>query len=145
MSHYTSLLSSWTPQFFSSTNSPYPPPAKIPPQIQSTIKINDNVTYAALPKELRGRRNRVVVSTAKDQRNFRSGRGRRDDAVSLSDVFPSGATHPQHRSSSRILLSTTVSTRYLAYIAKLRSSTQISLSQNLISGADRLSVPLPTV
>jgi PAB-dependent poly(A)-specific ribonuclease subunit 2 len=94
MPYYTNLLlSSWTPQFLSSTNPPHPPPAKIPPQILSTIKINDNVAYAPLPKELRGRRNRVVVSTTKDQHRFRSGKGRRDDDVSLFNVLPSGATH----------------------------------------------------
>ncbi|KAH0830330.1 ubiquitin carboxyl-terminal hydrolase-domain-containing protein [Lanmaoa asiatica] len=80
MPYYTNpLLSSWTPQFLSSTNPPYPPPASIPPQILSTMKINDNVAYAALPKELRGRRNRVVVSSTKDQARFRSGKGRWDD------------------------------------------------------------------
>ncbi|KAG6379196.1 ubiquitin carboxyl-terminal hydrolase-domain-containing protein [Boletus reticuloceps] len=86
MPYYTStLLSSWTPQFLPSTN-PHPPPAKIPPQILSTIKINDNVAYAALPKELRGRRNRVVVSTTKDQGRFRSGKGKRDDDVELEHL-----------------------------------------------------------
>ncbi|KIJ63247.1 hypothetical protein HYDPIDRAFT_175993 [Hydnomerulius pinastri MD-312] len=81
--HYTApLLSSFTPQFLphSNTQTPnYPPPAKIPPQILSTMKINDNVAYAALPKELRGRRNRVVASGARDQGRFRSGKGRRED------------------------------------------------------------------
>ncbi|KAI9568994.1 PAB-dependent poly-A-specific ribonuclease subunit PAN2 [Boletus coccyginus] len=87
MPHYTNLLlSSWTPQFLSSSNPPYPPPAKIPPQILSTIKINDNVAYAALPKELRGRRNRVVVSATKDQGRFRSGKGRRDDDIELEHL-----------------------------------------------------------
>jgi PAB-dependent poly(A)-specific ribonuclease subunit 2 len=87
MPYYTNLLlSSWTPQFLSSTNPPHPPPAKIPPQILSTIKINDNVAYAPLPKELRGRRNRVVVSTTKDQHRFRSGKGRRDDDVELEHL-----------------------------------------------------------
>ncbi|KAG9318200.1 ubiquitin carboxyl-terminal hydrolase-domain-containing protein [Chiua virens] len=82
----TPLLSSWTPQFLSSTSPSYPPPAKIPPQILSTMKINDNVAYAALPKELRGRRNRVVVSNTKDQARFRSGKGKRDDDVELEHL-----------------------------------------------------------
>lgn len=104
MPYYTTpLLSSWIPQFLSSTNPPYPPPAKIPPQILSMMKINDNVAYAALPKELRGWRNRVVVSSTKDQARFRSGKGRRDDDddddVSLSNVLRSAGTHPWHRSS----------------------------------------------
>ncbi|KAH9934990.1 uncharacterized protein B0H18DRAFT_979313 [Fomitopsis serialis] len=50
------LLSSWTPDFISS-GLHYPPPPKIPQIILNTMKINDNVAYAALPKELRGRRN----------------------------------------------------------------------------------------
>ena len=128
------LLSAWTPQFLSPTNPPYPPPAKIPPQILSSIKVNDNIAYAALPKELRGRRNRVVVATTKDQGRFRSGKGRRDDNVSVSKVFPGGAAHSQHRSSSSISLSTIVSTRYPVYIAKLRSSTLNSESKTLILG-----------
>ncbi|KAG8217260.1 PAB-dependent poly(A)-specific ribonuclease subunit PAN2 [Butyriboletus roseoflavus] len=87
MPYYTTpLFSSWTPQFLSSTIPPYPPPAKIPPQILSTMKINDNVAYAALPKELRGRRNRVVVSSTKDQARFRSGKGKRDDDVELEHL-----------------------------------------------------------
>jgi len=135
MPHYTDLLlSSWTPRFLSSSNPPYPPPAKIPPQILSAIKINDNVAYAALPKELRGRRNRVVVNAAKDQGRFRSGKGRRDDDVSLSNVLPSDATHLYHRSSSNISPSTIELTRYPAYIAKSRSSTPNSESKTLISG-----------
>ena len=134
MPYYTTpLLSSWTPQFLS-TNPPYPPPAKIPPQILSTMKINDNVAYAALPKELRGRRNRVVVSGTKDQARFRSGKGRRDDDVSLFNVLRSAETHPHHRSSWSISHSTIVSTRYLAYIAKSRSSTPNSVSKTLILG-----------
>lgn len=43
------------------------------------MKINDNVAYAALPKELRGRRNRAVLPSTKDQGRFRSGKNRRDD------------------------------------------------------------------
>ena len=78
----TPLLSSWSPQFLSSAVPPYPPPAKIPPQVLATMKTNDNVAYAALPKELRGRRNRVVVSTTKDQARFRSGKAKRNDDVS---------------------------------------------------------------
>jgi PAB-dependent poly(A)-specific ribonuclease subunit 2 len=43
------------------------------------MKMNDNIAYAALPKELRGRRNRVLVTATKDQGRFRSGKGRKDD------------------------------------------------------------------
>lgn len=80
MPHYnTLLLSSWTPQFLPRSGILSPPPPKIPPQVLSTMKMNDNIAYAALPKELRGRRNRVPVTTAKDQGRFRSGKGKRDD------------------------------------------------------------------
>ncbi|KAI6007843.1 ubiquitin carboxyl-terminal hydrolase-domain-containing protein [Pisolithus marmoratus] len=79
MPHYnTLLLSSWTPHFISH-GLHYPPPPKIPPQIINTMKINENIAYAALPKELRGRRNRVQVSNTRDQGRFRSGKNRRDD------------------------------------------------------------------
>ncbi|KAI6038459.1 ubiquitin carboxyl-terminal hydrolase-domain-containing protein [Pisolithus marmoratus] len=79
MPHYnTLLLSSWTPHFISH-GLHYPPPPKIPPQILNTMKINENIAYAALPKELRGRRNRVQVSNTRDQGRFRSGKNRRDD------------------------------------------------------------------
>lgn len=79
MPHYnTLLLSSWTPHFVSH-GSHYPPPPSIPPQISSAIKVNDNIAYAALPKELRGKRNRAVVPSTKDQGRFRSGKNRKDD------------------------------------------------------------------
>ncbi|KIK13823.1 hypothetical protein PISMIDRAFT_17728 [Pisolithus microcarpus 441] len=74
----TLLLSSWTPRFVSH-GLHYPPPSKIPPQVLSTMKVNENIAYAALPKELRGRRNRAQVTNAKDQGRFRSGKNRRDD------------------------------------------------------------------
>ncbi|EGN96198.1 hypothetical protein SERLA73DRAFT_170610 [Serpula lacrymans var. lacrymans S7.3] len=87
--HYNSqLLSSWTPQFVSSSPN-YPPPAKIPQQILNTMKTNDNVAYAALPKELKGRRNRAVVTPARDQGRFRSGNKGRNgpelEATTLDD------------------------------------------------------------
>ncbi|KAF9234026.1 ubiquitin carboxyl-terminal hydrolase-domain-containing protein [Melanogaster broomeanus] len=87
MPHYNNLLlSSWTPRFLSPFATAYPSPAKIPPQILSTMKINDNVAYAPLPKELRGWRNRVVVSNTRDQGRFRSGKGRREDDVELDHL-----------------------------------------------------------
>ncbi|KAJ6546999.1 ubiquitin carboxyl-terminal hydrolase-domain-containing protein [Mycena capillaripes] len=71
------LLSSWTPLFIS-TPLNYPPPAKIPPQILTTMKLNDNIAYAALPRELKGRRNMVSGSRNKKGR-FRSGKSRADE------------------------------------------------------------------
>ncbi|GJE87918.1 PAB-dependent poly(A)-specific ribonuclease subunit PAN2 [Phanerochaete sordida] len=78
MPHYTSLLlSSWTSKFLPTVkqSTVAPLPAKIPSQILSSMKTNDNVAYAALPKELRGRRN-VVYSQPKSKARFRSGKGR---------------------------------------------------------------------
>ncbi|KAE9386325.1 PAB-dependent poly(A)-specific ribonuclease subunit PAN2 [Gymnopus androsaceus JB14] len=73
--HYkTQLLSAWTPHFSASKNISYPPPQKIPTQILNTMKMNDNVAYAPLPKELRGRRNVVVTGKRKMGGRFRSGK-----------------------------------------------------------------------
>lgn len=69
----TLLLSSWTSKFLS-TSIVAPPPPKIPSQILSTMKFNDNVAYASLPKELRGRRNVVQSVPRKSTGRFRSGR-----------------------------------------------------------------------
>ncbi|KAK0458455.1 ubiquitin carboxyl-terminal hydrolase-domain-containing protein [Desarmillaria tabescens] len=74
MPHYSSpLLSSWSPQFMTS-NLHYPPPPKIPLQILNSVKTNDNIAYAALPKELRGRRNVISVAPRKQSARFRSGK-----------------------------------------------------------------------
>ncbi|KAF9265751.1 hypothetical protein L218DRAFT_859665 [Marasmius fiardii PR-910] len=74
--HYRSqLLSAWTPQFSLPTMT-YPPPQKIPPQVLSTMKTNDNVAYAPLPKELRGKRNMVPSAPRKSNGRFRSGKAR---------------------------------------------------------------------
>ncbi|KAG7086554.1 hypothetical protein E1B28_002503 [Marasmius oreades] len=76
MPHYKSqLLSAWTPQFSLSTPA-YPPPQKIPPQVLNTIKTNDNVAYAPLPKELQGKRNMVPSAPRKSNGRFRSGKAR---------------------------------------------------------------------
>jgi PAB-dependent poly(A)-specific ribonuclease subunit 2 len=65
-----------------STTLHYPPPAKIPPQVQATMKMNDNIAYAALPRELKGRRN-MVVGTQKNGGRFRSGKSRTDDVCDM--------------------------------------------------------------
>ncbi|KAJ7184324.1 ubiquitin carboxyl-terminal hydrolase-domain-containing protein [Mycena filopes] len=72
------LLSSWSPHFIS-TPLNYPPPAKIPPQILATMKLNDNIAYAALPKELKGRRNMVSVGGRNKKGRFRSGKSRANE------------------------------------------------------------------
>jgi hypothetical protein len=45
---------------------------KIPLSVLSTMKMNDGIAYAPLPRELKGRRNMITVATPKDQGRFRS-------------------------------------------------------------------------
>ncbi|KAJ2931328.1 hypothetical protein H1R20_g5655, partial [Candolleomyces eurysporus] len=77
MPYYDSpLLSAWSPVVASTPY--YPPPARIPPQVLSSIKMNDNIAYAPLPKELRGHRNLIPVGPKKDAARFRSGKPRKE-------------------------------------------------------------------
>ena len=86
MPYYDSLLlSSWTSDFVPS-NMYYPPPAKIPQQVLNSIKINDKIAYATLPKELRGRRNVVATAPRKSGGRFRSGKSRYHDVGPTSCV-----------------------------------------------------------
>ncbi|KAF5309089.1 hypothetical protein D9611_014987 [Ephemerocybe angulata] len=56
------LFSAWSPPV---SSAPYfPPPARIPHKF-SIDEMNDNIAYAPLPKELRGRRNLVPVGQRK--------------------------------------------------------------------------------
>jgi len=71
----TQLLSSWSSQF-ATTIGDYLPPTKIPPQVLNTMKTNDNVAYAPLPKELRGRRNVISVGPSRGNGRFRSGKSK---------------------------------------------------------------------
>lgn len=62
------------------------PPQKIPQQILASMRLNDRVAYAALPKELRGKRN--VVASSEDaylKPRFRSDKG--GSQVQSSFVF----------------------------------------------------------
>lgn len=84
MPYYNSpLLSSWSPQFMTSSLH-YPPPPKIPLQILNSVKTNDNIAYAALPKELRGRRNVISVAPRKQSARFRSGKTHSVDVCIIS-------------------------------------------------------------
>lgn len=71
----TQLLSSWSSQF-ATTIGDFPSPTKIPPQVLNTMKTKDNIAYAALPKELRGRRNVISVGPSRGNGRFRSGRSK---------------------------------------------------------------------
>lgn len=55
--------------------SKFTPPPGIPPQVLSSMKFNENIAYASLPKELRGRRNMVNALPRKGMGRFRSGKG----------------------------------------------------------------------
>ncbi|KAJ7063521.1 ubiquitin carboxyl-terminal hydrolase-domain-containing protein [Mycena amicta] len=90
----TKLLSSWTPLFISGTLN-YPPPPKIPPQVLVSIKQNDNIAYAALPKELKGRRNMVAVGSRHKKGRFRSGKSRSDDVDPDTPTWDSTSSIPR--------------------------------------------------
>ncbi|KAK7049364.1 poly(A)-specific ribonuclease [Paramarasmius palmivorus] len=78
--HYKSqLFSAWSPQFAMSTPT-FPPPQKIPLQVLNTMKMNDNIAYAPLPKELKGKRNMVTVLPRKRNPRFHSGKSRSGEA-----------------------------------------------------------------
>lgn len=82
--HYNSLLlSSWAPQLESVKTSTAP--MKIPLSVLSTMKMNDGIAYAPLPRELKGRRNMITVAAPKDQARFRSDK-QRNDVKNASDV-----------------------------------------------------------
>lgn len=74
------LLSSWTSDFISA-GLHFPPAPRIPQVILNTMKVNDNVAYAALPKELRGRRNVAVTAPRRPGGRFRSGKGKQEVRV----------------------------------------------------------------
>jgi hypothetical protein len=82
--HYNTLLfSSWAPQLESAKVSTAP--MKIPLSVLSTMKMNDGIAYAPLPRELKGRRNMITVAARKDQGRFRSEK-KRSDVNNASDV-----------------------------------------------------------
>ncbi|EJF62633.1 hypothetical protein DICSQDRAFT_154466 [Dichomitus squalens LYAD-421 SS1] len=80
------LLSSWTNDFVP-TNMYFPPAPKIPAQILSSIKVNDSIAYASLPKELRGRRNVVATAPRKTGGRFRSGKARYNDSEPVTPTY----------------------------------------------------------
>ncbi|KAF8201644.1 ubiquitin carboxyl-terminal hydrolase-domain-containing protein [Pholiota molesta] len=80
------LLSAWPANLSSKTIS-CPPPQKIPPQILATMKFNENIAYATLPKELRGRRNMTNAEPRKGVSRFRSGKPVLDEPEPDSATF----------------------------------------------------------
>ncbi|KAH9484202.1 PAN2-PAN3 deadenylation complex catalytic subunit PAN2 [Psilocybe cubensis] len=69
----TQLLSVW-PSNLAHKASSYSPPPRIPPQILTSMKYNENIAYASLPKELRGRRNMTSAGPRKGVSRFHSGK-----------------------------------------------------------------------
>ncbi|KAI0781364.1 ubiquitin carboxyl-terminal hydrolase-domain-containing protein [Trametes elegans] len=87
MPYYNSLLlSSWSRDLVPSSLY-FPPPAKIPQQVLNSIKVNDSIAYATLPKELRGRRNVVSSAPKKAGGRFRSGRARNHDSEPVTPTY----------------------------------------------------------
>ncbi|KAF8305548.1 PAB-dependent poly-A-specific ribonuclease subunit PAN2 [Clavulina sp. PMI_390] len=74
-----------------------PPPAKIPPQILSSVRIQDHLKYAVMPKELRGRRNMVKLPPKRKEGHFRSELTRRNNDPSTGPLSPQNfdAAHPE--------------------------------------------------
>lgn len=64
----------------------YAPAVKIPPQVLSSMKLSENVGYAPLPKEMKGRRNMVTVGPQNRNGRFRSGKSRAADASNVKLV-----------------------------------------------------------
>ncbi|GJJ12243.1 hypothetical protein Clacol_006484 [Clathrus columnatus] len=68
----TPLLSATSREFYQSV--PFLPAPRIPQQILNSMKTVDFIGYAALPKELRGKRNMVLGNTRTREGRFRSSR-----------------------------------------------------------------------
>lgn len=82
------LLSAW-PSNLSSKMS-YSSPTKIPPQVLASMKYNENIAYASLPKELRGRRNMTNSVPRKGISRFRSGKTDAPEPEPDSETFGHG-------------------------------------------------------
>lgn len=101
------LLSSWTPRFHPPSYCLVaPPPPKIPPQVLSSIKFNDNVGYATLPKELKGRRNVVIAQAKRTQGRFRSDRSVHDTVSQVHIQLSSTHRSRSRRNPKRLYTST---------------------------------------
>ncbi|KZV99079.1 hypothetical protein EXIGLDRAFT_739011 [Exidia glandulosa HHB12029] len=75
------LLSSWTPKFLPS-NPTWPPPPKIPQQVLNDLQMRHGLLSAALPRDLKGKRNVVpTLSKGRSEGRFRSDRGRRSSVL----------------------------------------------------------------
>lgn len=66
----TTLLSANSRESYQSV--PFPPAPRIPPQVLNSMRTVDFIGYAALPKELRGKRNMVWGNIQAREGRFRS-------------------------------------------------------------------------
>ncbi|KAI0648291.1 ubiquitin carboxyl-terminal hydrolase-domain-containing protein [Trametes meyenii] len=80
------LLSSWSKDLVPASLY-FPPPVKVPQQVLNSIKVNDTIAYATLPKELRGRRNVVASAPKKTGGRFRSGKARHNDSEPVTPTY----------------------------------------------------------
>ncbi|KAH8833946.1 ubiquitin carboxyl-terminal hydrolase-domain-containing protein [Flagelloscypha sp. PMI_526] len=74
----------------------FPPLAQIPTAVLTTMKYNENVAYAPLPKELRGRRNLFVAGIRKRNARFRSGKGRGEEQPDTPTFDYAATGVPKH-------------------------------------------------
>ncbi|KAF8969950.1 ubiquitin carboxyl-terminal hydrolase-domain-containing protein [Flammula alnicola] len=88
----TQLLSAW-PSNLSSKAVSYSPPQNIPSQILASMKFNENIAYATLPKELRGRRNMTNAEPRKGVGRFRSGKTMEEPGHDSSSYDSPGFGH----------------------------------------------------
>ncbi|KAG8827255.1 poly(A)-specific ribonuclease [Serendipita sp. 399] len=99
MPYYTDYLLSAYDKDLQTVPEHYPPPMKIPPQVLSSLKQVDGVSFAQLPRELQGKRNVIPLAPTKRQGRFRSEKGRRPadspPPEPLLDV-PTAALVPRH-------------------------------------------------
>jgi hypothetical protein len=114
------LLSAW-PVNLHPKPATYPPPAKIPPQILASMKYNQNIAYASLPKELRGRRNMTTAEPRKGGARFRSGKPSSDEVQLIFNLSKRTPKTFNSQTSTRST-SATLMEKYLGYTAALKSS-----------------------
>lgn len=85
MPYYNDELLSYYDHPLMPTSTAVPPAQKIPPQVLSSVRVQDHVQYAILPKELRGHRNVVKsIPKRKPEGRFRSDLARRSDDVRIT-------------------------------------------------------------
>lgn len=123
------MLSAWSPLFISGTTE-YLPSPKVPLQITNTMKYNEGIAYAALPKELRGRRNVVNSGRKKVNGRFRSGK------THSTEVCPSISFLSSTNFYSWSQIQFSMMTQWLSHVITAVSKSNIpSLeSRTLISG-----------